>query len=84
MVVAVGRDDAIFGAPREMGDRRPGQPLRKVGGKRAPQIGSEVLTTVTSRCPSKGARPRTVVSTSGSSGISRQYLQAFARAARPG
>ena len=36
MVVAVGRDDAIFGAPREMGDRRPGQPLRKVGGKGAP------------------------------------------------
>ena len=41
MVVAVGRDDAIFGAPREMGDRRPGQPLRKVGGKGAPQIGAE-------------------------------------------
>jgi len=38
MIVAVGRNDAIFGAARQGGDCRPGQPLRQIGGKSAAQV----------------------------------------------
>src|SRR3546814_19839378 len=41
MVVAVGRDDAIFGAARQRRDRGAGQPLREVGGKGSAQIGEK-------------------------------------------
>src|SRR3546814_1576105 len=41
MVVAVGRDDAIFGAARQRRDRGAGQPLREVGGKGSAQIGAK-------------------------------------------
>src|SRR3546814_12717830 len=41
MIVAVGRNDAIFGAARQGRDRRTGQALRKVGGKGAAQVGTK-------------------------------------------
>src|SRR3546814_10700772 len=41
MIVAIGRDDAIFGAARQVDYRRAGQPLREIGGKGAAQVGAE-------------------------------------------
>src|SRR3546814_6182065 len=40
MIVAIGRDDAIFGAARQVDYRRAGQPLRELGGKGAGQVGA--------------------------------------------
>src|SRR3546814_13974363 len=41
MIVAIGRDDAIFGAARQRRHRRAGQPLREIGGKGPAQVGAE-------------------------------------------
>ncbi len=37
-IASVGGDEPVFGAAREAGDRRAGEPLAQVDGKGAPQV----------------------------------------------
>ena len=69
-VAAVGVDQPIFGAPAEPGDPRPGQPLAKVD-RETPGAGRRgaARPARAARPSSTCASPRTVVSTSGSSGM---------------
>src|SRR3546814_18527901 len=41
VIVAIGRYDAIFGAPRQARDRRPGQTLRQGDRKGTAQVGAD-------------------------------------------
>ena len=68
-MVTVGMEDAVFRAARQGRDGRPGQRLHQIGREGAPHVGP-VHRTLVIRSPSRNlASPRTVVSTSGSSGI---------------
>ena len=70
-VAAVGLDQPIFGAPAEPGDAGAGQPLAQVGRERPAQVRAAQLDRRDPPALQHGARPRTVVSTSGSSGMEK-------------
>ena len=79
-VAAVGVDQPIFRAAAKPGDPRAGQPLAEVD-REAPGAGpARRASTRAMRRPFRTrSRPRTVVSTSGSSGIAARYGGARAK-----
>ena len=79
-VAAVGVDQPIFGAAAEAGHPRAGQPLAEVDREGPAQVGAARLDAAMRRPSSTRARPRTVVSTSGSSGMAPRYGGARAQA----